>query len=398
MPAENGANPVPPPVPPPVITKPPTSLATPGQMQSVTALYEPEQAKPSPQPARTSNPREAANQAKKRLEDATTQWQQEVAGGLTPKGNARWRSYTAALRSIWQQHETLARDWDRKGKSSGKAAGPAGGNPPDNGLADMEKRITDQQPNALKQIKELTQTPNAYRHMVEQYHNSLFPELAGKKAKTKPREAATHDDDQNSLFSEGEGQKPTENPRAPSVPSGAIPPDERSAMSRLGIDPSTGKPGGRRLGNPQWRNARNAFNKGSQESRTEVEARLRREAAAGPLAPDVPHPEQPKPIEGSSQWKGLVKQKAAEWDMKPEDFDSLADDLHRQLSEHWRDHSEAQQAARKALNMTAGDINRLENTGFDSGSKHAKIKQLDTVGRELAAQYPGLGWGPRPRR
>lgn len=48
---------------------------------------------------------------------------------------------------------------------------------------------------------------------------------------------------------------------------------------------------------------------------------------------------------------------------------------------------------REQLNLTLADINRLENQGIDYGSKHKRVRGLDTVGREMASLYPSLGWG-----
>lgn len=466
MPAGQSATPVPPPVPPPVIARPPTSLATQSQYDSMAALMDkPEPAKvpASPQP---STPREAANQAKQRLADATKQWQDEVGGGLTPKGNARWRSYTAALRSIWQQHEQLARDWEKKsqpakGGKSSKSGGPgksdlSGADP---ALQEMERKVSEYDPEAIGKIRELTQRPDSYRDLLTQYHDALFPDAAAKRGQSKPREAASRSEGEKPLFERGTGQKPSENQRAGDDPSGlksmgsgmgsamtdnmydalwskveagdtneagapsallqaaqaarkaggmSSPehlralakdyagirnqglkgqdfqnamrqlvsrhggkPDEQSAMNRAGIDPTTGK---------------------QRETKSQIEARLRREAAAG-IAPDVPKPVQPKPIEGSDDWKRLVKSKASEWDMKPEDFHDLASDLHRELVEHHGQRKEAYLHASRAAGLKPADINNLENSGFDSGSKHKDIKQLDTIGRDLASQYPALGWG-----
>lgn len=53
----------------------------------------------------------------------------------------------------------------------------------------------------------------------------------------------------------------------------------------------------------------------------------------------------------------------------------------------------AKAEARKRLKLSAADISRLENQGMDHASEHGRIKGLDTVGRELASEYPALGWG-----
>ena len=463
VPTGEKANPVPPPVPPPVITKPPTSLATQSQYDAAAVLMEKPQAA-TPAPAKTpetpATPRHAADQARDQLRQATERWQQEVSGGLTPKGNARWRSYTAALRSIWQQHEQLARDWEKQSKGGGKSSsgkstvpGKTRSAEPDDELSAMEQRISEYDPNALAQVRELTQRPESYRDMVQQYHDALFPDQA-KRPPSKRQPKPTPNEAERPLLSDpqagGSGNSPeggsgsgsisgmgsamtdnmyealwkkaqageTEEGGAPSAllqvakaaraAGGVQTPEhfralakaygdvksqglkgeeyqaamkdlvkqhsggsESSAMDRLGIEPKTGKP---------------------RETKSQIEARLRREAAAG-IAPEVPKPVQPKPLEGSDKWKRLVKQKASEWDMKPNDFHDLANDLHRELVEHHGQRKEAYLHARKGTGLAPADIARLENEGFDSGSKHQDIKQLDTIGRDLASQYPALGWG-----
>lgn len=482
MPTGEKANPVPPPVPPPVITKPPTSLATQAQWDAASVLMEkPQPATPAPAktPETPATPRHAADQAKEQLRQATERWQQEVAGGLTPKGNARWRSYTAALRSIWQQHEQLARDWEKQSKGGGKSSskstvpGKTRSAEPDDELSAMEQRISEYDPNALAQVRELTQRPESYRDMVQQYHDALFPDQA-KRSPSKRQPKPTPNEPERPLLSAhqagGSGDSPeggsgsgsisgmgsamtdnlyealwkkaqageTEEGGAPSAllqvakaaraAGGVQTPEhfralakaygdvkgkglkgeeyqaamkalvkqhsggaESAAMQRLGIKPEYNSMAGQnKWGKPKWTNAREVF--GAAKSKREIEARLRREAAAG-IAPEVPKPVQPKPLEGSDEWKRLVKQKASEWDMKPNDFHDLANDLHRELVEHHGQRKEAYLHARKASGLAPADINKLENSGFDSGSKHDKIKQLDTIGRDLASQYPALGWG-----
>jgi hypothetical protein len=97
--------------------------------------------------------------------------------------------------------------------------------------------------------------------------------------------------------------------------------------------------------------------------------------------------------ERAPSWQATVKNKADEWDMQPQEFESLASDLHKEFVGHHAEREAARKAASKATGLTAGDINRLENQGYDSGSEHPKIKKLDEIGRDLESQYPALGWG-----
>jgi hypothetical protein len=454
------------PTPPPVTAAPPPqpgfepSKATPQQLQSASALTEKPQ--PKTRPGGPQTPREIAEGTKQELARATAQWQQELAGGLSTKGNARWRSYLAALNSIHGHQDKLAREHERQQaqaqRAQAKGSGaPASGQAP---LSDHESAAAKSAPDAFKELQGMRESmgESAYQDAVKQLAKNRKPwegrMLGG--------------------FEGGEVEQPPE--KRPQVPSGALPPDERGAMARMGIDPATGKPIGRNSPpeGPQWRHAGEAFSKPTEEHKSEAlrrlsaegpdelhvnagkyllstvpheydqwkanqQAEFKRQQAGGKPSPEfakahyqdlvnravghlsrelakekrpsskaereaamrasaragfeTPPQKQPEPIDGSSQYKALVKQKASEWDMKPDDFHSLASDLHKELTEHLGQQEAAKQHARKSLNLHAGDINRLENQGLDYGSNHPRIKQLDTIGRELAAHYPGLGWG-----
>jgi hypothetical protein len=92
-------------------------------------------------------------------------------------------------------------------------------------------------------------------------------------------------------------------------------------------------------------------------------------------------------------WKKIVAHQAANWDMSPEAYESIADDVWKSSLAMHEDRESAKKYAREQLKLTAADVSRLENQGKDYGSEHKRIKGLDTIGRELAALYPGLGWG-----
>jgi hypothetical protein len=385
---------------PPVIAQAPPqpgfepSKATPEQLASTSALTEKPQ--PKTRPGGPQTPREIAEGTKQELARATAQWQSELAGGLSPKGNARWRSYLAALNSIHGHQDKLAREHERQEKASQKP--PKSGDAAKPALSDHEAAASKNAPDAFRDLQAMREGIGevAYQDGVKQLARQTKKPWEGRML---------------GGFQESQVEQPPEKSQRPQVPPGALPPDERGAMSRLGIDPATGKPTKPQIPagavppgrnsppeGPQWRHARDAFKKPVQPPAPPFIADWpgTKPKPAPPTAFETPPVEQPKPapgIEGSNKYKALVKQKADEWDMKPEDFHALADDLHKELTEHYGQREAAKQYARKALNLHAGDINRLENQGLDSGSKHAKIKQLDTVGRELAAQYPQLGWG-----
>jgi hypothetical protein len=96
---------------------------------------------------------------------------------------------------------------------------------------------------------------------------------------------------------------------------------------------------------------------------------------------------------GRKGWNTIVDRQAARWRIKPEVYEKIADQVWSERMHHHGERESAKQYARKRLNLNAGDISRLENQGFDSGSQHDRIKGLDTLSREMASLFPSLGWG-----
>lgn len=412
---------------PPVITEPPQfqmgaqgRAMTPEAGQAASALMGSQQQPAAPaSPSAPQSPRDLANASRDRLAAATQQWQQELGSGLTPKGNARWRSYLTALRSIHHDQEHLARTHEQQQKVAAKSQGKAtagGSSSSDPEFAKMEAAVHQHDPHALEQIRQFSAgKAEGYRNLVQQYHDSLFPKSVTKRGN-------------QPLF-----EKPEETPE---VPPGAVSPlgqREREAMGRLGI-------GGAGQASKPLGTAEERLSRRDKERQMREEARTKgfsvrpppkspapsarpqfgsgmhawgdspeqiaknnppEEHGRGLLAPEqsavATAPKAPaaavSPLEGSPKWKAFVRKKASEWDMKPHEFAQLADDLHKELSSHQGEQKAAYLTARKASGLAPADINKLENSGFDYGSEHPKIKQLDTIGRELAANYPGLGWG-----
>lgn len=399
------------------------------------------------QPARPSTPRAAADEAKERLNSAIEQWQQEVAGGLTPKGNARWRSYTAALRSIWQQHEQLARDWEKKSKGGGKAGGVSvPGGAPDDEISELEAKVTQYDPNAIKTIKSLTQRPESYKDLLTQYAEAIDPDWAAQRQQARGSggrrqpEGGPRSDTSNPLF-EGRGtDAPKEIPSERSI--------EQSVMNRLGIDPDTGnpvRPSKREIERQLREEARKGFGLEAppQPSWAKLPPKQRKLAklahekyldhfgvspsdhnkAAIEQAIQSGHIKTPRDLrtvlrtaknlhgrgnlaeddhahlkesirrkanrERRESYQGLVKKQASEWDMKPEEYHSLAQEIYPDYIKHHEEREAAKKHAREATGLTAREINRMENEGLDSAS----ARRFDTIGRELADNYPGIFGG-----
>lgn len=99
------------------------------------------------------------------------------------------------------------------------------------------------------------------------------------------------------------------------------------------------------------------------------------------------------PIGKTRSYGTIVNYQAEKWGMKPSDYSDFADQIWEEKATEHKEREDAKAHARKRLKLTAGDISKLENDGFDHGSRHAKIRGLDTVAREMASMYPSLGWG-----
>lgn len=72
-----------------------------------------------------------------------------------------------------------------------------------------------------------------------------------------------------------------------------------------------------------------------------------------------------------------------------EEYDQIAEDVWGEKTRYVQEREEAKAAARKATGLDSRKISQLENKGLDSST----AKQFDTIGRELASEYPVLGWG-----
>lgn len=92
-------------------------------------------------------------------------------------------------------------------------------------------------------------------------------------------------------------------------------------------------------------------------------------------------------------WRQIASHQAERWGITPQQYEEVAKEVWQDKASRIESREQAKMDARKRLGITAGDVGRLENQGFDSGSKGTGIKGLDTVGRTLASEYPELGWG-----
>lgn len=79
------------------------------------------------------------------------------------------------------------------------------------------------------------------------------------------------------------------------------------------------------------------------------------------------------------------------WGMSQEEYDQAAEHVWKQKAQDIAEREAAKKYAREQLHVDAGRIKQLEEQGRDYSS--GDIKGLDTLGREMASLYPGLGWG-----
>lgn len=420
---------------------------TPEAAKAAGALTEKPQ--PSPRPDGPQTSRQLADAAKEKLAAATQQWEQELGQGLTPKGNARWRSYLAALKSIQGHHENMARAEERQQRQAGKA-GQSGGK-----LTPHEKEASTKAPDAFKELQAMREGlgEDAYQDAVKQlasqgkpYEGRRLEGFGDERTQAERNPPISADPRLEQWRNAGDGTEKAKERRQ--VPSGALPPgSEQSAMSRLGLDPKTG-----RMANPA-------------ASKREIESRMLEDARKGFSTPAVEQPPESKlprqqrrlaklaqqqgvpqdsskvvmdaikaghiqrpsqlravlrtakkihgrgdlnqPMtaahteavnrlrkrQGREAWQAITKRQAESWDMKPEEYDSLARELHGEFVQHHASREKAKQEARQSTGLSASDINRLENQGLDS----ATARNFDTIGRELASNYPevfgGQGYG-----
>lgn len=92
-------------------------------------------------------------------------------------------------------------------------------------------------------------------------------------------------------------------------------------------------------------------------------------------------------------WAQVSKQKAADWDMKPEDLNEVADELFKAKWESHNTREAAKAKARKLTGLSAADIRRFENSNLDHASRHERIPDMAKLGRQLAGEFGDLGWG-----
>lgn len=85
----------------------------------------------------------------------------------------------------------------------------------------------------------------------------------------------------------------------------------------------------------------------------------------------------------------IMAYQAEQWGMDVDDYSDIARDVWGLEAERYQERENAKIYARKILNKTKGDIDRIENSGGDSAS----VKGLDAAGRMVAEMFPDLGWG-----
>lgn len=99
------------------------------------------------------------------------------------------------------------------------------------------------------------------------------------------------------------------------------------------------------------------------------------------------------PLGNSRSWRKIVDSQAAKWKIDADTYEGVASQVWEDEIGQHEERESAKKFARDSLKLNSADIARLENQGLDYASTHKRIKELDTLGREMASLYPALGWG-----
>lgn len=320
------------------------SKATPEQAKAAGALTEqPKKPEPPPEP---KTPREAADRAKADHAAAVDMWRKE-APGLTPKGNARWRSYTAALRTIAKEKEAAARTHERGG-AKGKPTAAAGEEPDETGR--LEAAVEAKSPEMLKQAQEF-----AKGGMDKDVYHNILKQLIGDddvkpEDKQRPGPGGKEADAMARLGINTGGEHQT----------GRQMIDKERARQAGGVDPDTGLPSRPLLDKPQGqtqgqqkrpltRQWKAGYNTGSVEFADEnhrdlhdLGAKMRRSVTARNFP------------EHERRAMGILRDSLAKrTGMKPEEISSMAAEVHRENSKQMKGIGEGEH---RKLKMAGGSM------------------------------------------
>lgn len=325
--------------------------------------------------------RAKAEQSKERMNQALAAFEQATTDGESRKTRLRLRNKFSELRQIYNEHHRQAsvaeKEHSAKLKQSGK---------------DTKQRMKEK---GIGPFSGKGATPPKAGKPAKE-------PKAGKPAKQPPAEAPTPLIDQ-AENNPGKGDVPAPTPESLEI--GKLP---KEAQLAAGAVQTYLKTSGLAVTPENHKALQHAFRRGWIKDKKELRTVLKRakqlhgknsaaaDAKGTPLADD--HGAVREAIrrkanrERRISWAATVKQKASEWDMTPQEFHETASEIYKAYTDHHDEREAAKAHARKASGLTAKDINKLENDGFDFGSDHPKVKGLDTLGREMAEQFPGLGW------
>ena len=305
--------------------------------------------------------REKADKARAALDEATDQWAQESGKGLDRHGHAAWRRHTSALRAQWRDHEAVAGSLERQHKA--RAAEIQKG--------EKERQKASQPPKAAKEPKQPKESPKQPVAEKPEEASPLFDQ------------AKPGGDVPDTSKPQAYWDLPTSGRRAFDGVSKHLrdhelddTPENRSAIQKAILSGHVADKSDLRQVLAAAKRKHDSGNLADSDSGVLNDA-IKKKANRAPV----------------ESWKSIVKQKADEWDMTPDDFDEVANQVWGEKMKHHEATQQAGQAARLLTGLTAKDINSLENQGYDSGSNHPKTKGLDDIGRSMASQFPELGWG-----
>lgn len=92
---------------------------------------------------------------------------------------------------------------------------------------------------------------------------------------------------------------------------------------------------------------------------------------------------------GRRSYQDFAKASQEYFGISAEEYDNYSEEAWQADEQHTKAIEEARAAARQKTKFNAGKIRQLEKDGLDS----ATAKEFDVIARELASEYPSLGWG-----
>jgi len=112
---------------------------------------------------------------------------------------------------------------------------------------------------------------------------------------------------------------------------------------------------------------------------------------------DGPGQREKTKVDTSTRKGQAIHTAAQDYGVDPGHLSEMVDEIHGEQIRNHQEREQAKASARKITGLTAGDVARLENAGFDytslgkiTGETGKKLRQYDVWAQEVARQHPGL--------